>query len=228
MANYVWDPERDLMDRYDAPDVEQEGARAWRRFLETLLAGHDEAEALSELILTLQGLPDRTMAQPRIFISHRRVDVAYAERIAWLASQRAGLEYWLDVHDPTLRLANVTIPATSPRYAVIIAAIIEMALLNCTHVIAAHTPPPAPLLPWIPSQWISYEFARAKSRKVYSKQAAGWFHPAVRPPESRGEYVLLADRCLSDPDVEQWLVSRGSPTNPKAYRGGHGPPNALP
>ena len=36
-----------------------------------------------------------------------------------------------------------------------------MALLNCTHVIAAHTPSP-PNTSWRPSQWIPYELARAK------------------------------------------------------------------
>jgi hypothetical protein len=29
-------------------------------------------------------------------------DVPYAERIASLASRKVGLEYWLDVHDPSL------------------------------------------------------------------------------------------------------------------------------
>jgi hypothetical protein len=32
--------------------------------------------------------------------------VPYAERIAWLASWKAGLVYSLDVHDPVLRLAS--------------------------------------------------------------------------------------------------------------------------
>jgi hypothetical protein len=29
-------------------------------------------------------------------------DVPYAERIASLASRKVGLEYWLDVHEPSL------------------------------------------------------------------------------------------------------------------------------
>ena len=130
---------------------------------------------------------ERPLSQPRVFVSHRMADVPYAERIAWLASRKAGLEYWLDVHDPVLRLASAALPPGRPVYAITVAAIIEMALLNCTHVIAAHTPPPN--TSWRPSQWIPYELARAKKAgSVISRQAAGWFHPQVHPPESRGEY----------------------------------------
>jgi len=45
-------------------------------------------------------------------------DVPYAERIAWLASRKAGLEYWLDVHDPVLRLASAALPPGHPVYAI--------------------------------------------------------------------------------------------------------------
>ena len=103
-----------------------------------------------------------------------------------------------------------------------------MALLNCTHVIAAHTPPP-PNTSWRPSQWIPYELARAKKAgSVISRQAADWFHPQVHPPESRGEYVLLADLCGSDADVERWLQSHAhQPIVARAYHGA-GTPNSLP
>jgi hypothetical protein len=35
----------------------------------------------------------------------------YAERIAWLASRKTGLEYSLDVHDPMLRLPSAALPS---------------------------------------------------------------------------------------------------------------------
>jgi hypothetical protein len=170
---------------------------------------------------------DRVMVllSVRAGLRHRMVDVAYAKHIAWLASQKAGLEYWLDVHDPVLRLAGAALPAGV--YGITIAAIIEMALLNCTHVIAAHTPPPTNTS-WRPSQWIPYELARAKARSVISRQAAGWFHPQVHPPHSRGEYVLLADLCSSDADVEQWLLTHAHrPIAAKPYHG-MATPNSLP
>lgn len=41
----------------------------------------------------------------RVFVSHQRKDVAFGERIAWLAT-RHGFEYWFDIHDPALRFIN--------------------------------------------------------------------------------------------------------------------------
>ena len=40
-------------------------------------------------------------------------DVPYAERIAWLASRKAGLEYWLDVHDLFQSLSQIAIAFAS-------------------------------------------------------------------------------------------------------------------
>jgi len=202
---------QDLEGRYTMnEDVNPESVKAWKRFVEELV---EPVRALTTFLETTQGL-ERPAKQKRVFISHRMDAADWAERVAWLASTSAGLEYWLDVHDPVLRWATATLPPTDPRYAAAIAAIIEMALLNCTHVIALHTPPnPLPGNPrpsWIPSQWIPYEIGRAKSRKVFSDQMSGWFHPQVRPPGLRGEYVLLADRRLSDADVETWLISKGT------------------
>jgi hypothetical protein len=61
---------------------------------------------------------------------------------------------WLDVHDPVLRFASAALPPGHPVYVIIVAAIIEIALLNCTHVIAAYTPPPPTNTSWRPSQRI--------------------------------------------------------------------------
>ena len=41
-------------------------------------------------------------------------DVPYAEKFAWLASRKAGLKYWLDVHDPVPRLASAALPPGHP------------------------------------------------------------------------------------------------------------------
>src|SRR5271165_4687046 len=174
---------QDLETRYEGADIEPASLAAWRLLMEQLISSADPAIAFIGFLETMQALPERPLSQPRVFVSHRRADAPYAERIAWLASRKAGLEYWLDVHDPVLRLASVALPPGHPVYALTVAAIIEMALRNCTHVIAAHTPPP-PNTSWRPSQWIPYELARAKAGSVISRQAAGWFHPQVNPPES--------------------------------------------
>jgi hypothetical protein len=92
----------------------------------------------------------------RVFVSHQRADVPFAELIADLASKH-GFEYWLDVHGPLLQLANQTVLPPAVR-SILIAAIIEMALLNCTDLISVQTRK-ARL-----SRWVPYEFGRAKRR----------------------------------------------------------------
>ena len=39
--------------------------------------------------------------QCQVFVSHQRLDVERAKRVAYLATQH-NLDYWLDVHDPQL------------------------------------------------------------------------------------------------------------------------------
>ena len=137
---------QDLETRYEGADIEPATLAALRLLMEQLISSADPAIAFIGFLQTIQALSERPLSQPRGFVSHRMADVPYAERIAWLASRKAGLEYSLDVHDPVLRLASAVLPPGHPVYA-----ITEMALLNCTHVIAAHTPPP-PNRSWRPSQ----------------------------------------------------------------------------
>ena len=68
--------------------------------MEQLISSADPAIAFIGFLQTMQALPERPLSQPRVFVSHRMADVPYAERIAWLASRKAWLEYWLAVHDP--------------------------------------------------------------------------------------------------------------------------------
>jgi hypothetical protein len=216
-----------MMTRYDNSDL-AEHAGSWRNFLEGVLSGVTLHQVLSDFIARIQQAPDRPVTAPRVFISHRQDAIPYALRIAYLASVRAGMDYWLDVHDPLLTWLTTASPSSNPRYAAIVAGIIEMALLGCTHVIAAHTPPATQGATWVPSLWIPYEFGRAKSRTVYSTRAAGWFHPAARPPTSRGEYVLLAARRFTDAGVEDWLKLNNPHSIAAAYHGGSVVPPALP
>ena len=74
----------------------------------------------------------------RVFVSHKQQDVIYAERIAWCAT-REGLDYWLDVHDPTLIWLQQILQSSDPRLPILIAATIEIGLLNSSHVVAVHT-----------------------------------------------------------------------------------------
>src|SRR5882672_2540578 len=101
---------------------------------------------------------DRGIDCPRLFISHRQADEPYALAIAHLA-QRHGFYFWLDILDPTLAVAGAQ---TDPRT---IAIIIEMALLNCSHVIAVMTPNTKG------STWVPYEYGRVKKLAPVSSQA---------------------------------------------------------
>ena len=157
-------------------------------------------------------------SHPVVFVSHQRSDLAEAERIACLAC-RQGIDYWLDIHDPVLKLANQLIRPSDARYPFIIAAIIEMGLLNASCLIAVHTTNSQA------SKWVPYELGRVKSRKIKSANAGGWFHPNLLPRQC-GDYVHL---CRIAPGggehaVNGWLGTwasggvarpwRGNPTAP--------------
>lgn len=156
MANFDWRQlPKELLERYDDGVL---GYQAWRQLLNRIRELRDTGEpdpffeAFDEFLRQL----DQTSlhsSRCRIFISHQQADVLFAERIAYLADQK-GFEYWLDVHDPLLRLAKqTTLPPLVQ--SILIAAIIEMALLNCTHGITVQT------INAQQSRWIPYEFGRA-------------------------------------------------------------------
>ncbi len=143
--------------------------------------------------------------RPRVFVSHRAADVVKAERLAWLADQ-AGFEFWLDVLDSNLlsigraAAAGVVSPATQAQ---LVACVIEMALLNSTHVLVTMTPNTSG------SAWVPYELGRAKDAAVYATQASAWVS-TTPPVPSLPEYLLLIPQNDSEPAVEAWLDSEYS------------------
>ena len=73
---------------------------------------------------------------------------------------------------------------------------IEMALLNCTQVIAAITPQTPG------SAWVPYEYGRVKDPVPESPQAACWVDPRVANlPES----LYLGPFLKSEIDIVAWL-----------------------
>jgi hypothetical protein len=186
----------------------------------SLLDKIDPREARDD---TIDPRKDDTAREPEVnpvvFISHQRSDIAEAEHIAHLAYDQ-GVDYWLDVHDPTLAVANRTISPRDARYPVLIAAIIEVALLNSTHVIAVHTGNS------MSSKWVPYELGRARDRKIRSGNAAGWFHPNVHPVQF-GDYVQLCRITRKEADVDAWLYGwSGGQRTPLTW--GRGPTKSLP
>ncbi|CUX05347.1 hypothetical protein AGR1B_pAt30042 [Agrobacterium fabacearum S56] len=189
---------------------ETNGYEQWQSFLELLSAPlstlvSDETglptdllilagEALSKFDLTANS----TVQTPTVFVSHRQFDLKFAERVAWLACD-AGMDYWLDVHDPFLKYANHNIPRANPLYPILVAGIIEMALLNSSHLIAIHTRASRR------SQWIPYEFGRLRDRKHLSSNCGSWFDPRTNLT-LHGDYLRLARKTQGgETDVRHWL-----------------------
>jgi hypothetical protein len=214
--------ERRLDERFSVGTI---GYHAWRRLVRTIYDVRPEAPAAvwySAFDEFRRTVAEQEPSKPQtccLFVSHRMADLNNALHVAWVATQ-CGYDYWLDVHDPVLiGLSSIAIP--SPAKDILIAAIIEMALLNVTHVIALHTQYS------IGSKWIPYEFGRAKDRILHSVQAAGWFDRHT-PPSSCGEYVHLAEQAKTSADIRAWL-SRArqnvcEPSNAKRWPHGGPPP----
>jgi hypothetical protein len=127
------------------------------------------------------------------------VDVDYARRIAHLATQQQ-YGYWLDVEDPLLQHANGS-AVPSPAKEILIASIIEMALLNSSHVIAAMTGNTSG------SKWVPYELGRAKQRMVFSRRSATWVHLGQIKITDCGEYIRLAEVTATEQEILTWLQS---------------------
>jgi hypothetical protein len=132
---------------------------------------------------------------PRVFISHRQADRVRALEIAKIAEQE-GFQYWLDVLEPALLPGNRT---HSGREASLeIATIIEMALLNCTHVLAVMTPLTEG------SRWVPYEYGRVKDSSSHSSTAGCWIDSRLQS-HALAEYLLLGIQTRNDQEIAQWL-----------------------
>jgi hypothetical protein len=138
------------------------------------------------------------IACPRLFISHRQVDYPLALRIARVATD-AGIEFWLDVLDPTLTWLNTVGKRrfTVRQEQLLIAVVVEMALLHSSHVMAVMT------TNTIGSGWVGYEYGRVKDSGPFSLQAGCWIHPGLgRAP---WEYLLLGVNTHDENGITRWL-----------------------
>ena len=131
-----------------------------------------------------------------------------ALQVAALAWQE-GFDVWLDVLDPDL--ASLT-PGTHD-YALAVACVIEMALLNSTHLLAvltSHTKG---------SEWVPYEFGRTKADALVAENTASWrAEPA--PPQDLAEYLYLCPVHDDKVEVRGWLQQQRAlaPKAPVAVR----------
>jgi hypothetical protein len=189
-------PNYDWVDYADRPPQERFpdwviGSFLWREYLFRLnsLGGFETfrhaIEQQRESLRPSGALPG---LGTRVFISHKQENRDEALRVAWIVNQ-LGHPFWLDVLNPQLAAAS-----QSPFQ---LASIIEMALLNCTHVIALITPQSDS------SRWIPYEYGRVKEPSAYSLKAACWLHPkrTTKLPEYLELGVITKDRN----EIENWL-----------------------
>jgi len=102
----------------------------------------------------------------------------------------------LDVLDPYLRI-RLTEPEN--QQPILIATIIEMALINSTHVMAVITEQT-----W-GSRWVPYEYGRVKDEGPVSDQVACWVDHAAEKAGPVPEYLHLGAITRSDKAVREWL-----------------------
>lgn len=165
------------------------GRQAWNSFHESI-----DRRAL----LDLRGA--HSSPSPCVFISHRQADVKEAREAAQVARQ-FGFSVWLDVLDPVL-MGRSGLPdsLSDEQHAMVVAATIEIALLNSSHVLAIITPNT------VGSQWVPYEYGRVKARQVTSDQAACLISSgaSVKLPE----YLHLGATLNSRSALTTWLAEQ--------------------
>ena len=213
-----------LEHRYDSA-IGATGVPAWMAYVQRVrkLAEQPETnEWLAELASAGDALIDQlrscpTVVHPTVFVSHQRQDWRWAEWVAWAATQ-AHFDYWLDVHDPTLTAVSGLAAAVK---SVLVAGIIEMALINSTHIVSLQTTNAQK------SRWVPYEFGRTKELRCLATNAATWFETGVAP-DPNGDYLSLAFCATTSAELRKWLNDAGSglPPNPNPWNGA--PPTGLP
>jgi hypothetical protein len=138
---------------------------------------------------------------PRLFISHRQYDTQMALKLA-LRTKNCGFDYWIDVEDPALkelerRKGEEKIKRIMPQ---LTACIIEMALINCTHVLAylsEHSKG---------SLWIPYEYGRITKIPEYFGRACA-FKSAGLLSSDFPDYMYLGGIANNEDEVIAWLES---------------------
>jgi hypothetical protein len=158
----------------------------------------------------------------RLFVSHRQSDRVWGMRGAYLATQK-GFNFWIDVLDPTLQgSAYQNLPPQQK--ALVTAVVIEVAILNCSHVLALLTPN----MPG--SLWVPYEYGRVKADVMFSIQAGCWNHPQALA-SSGADYLELGVSTYSEQQISTWLASEftvASGTSPSPRPWPHGRTTPLP
>jgi hypothetical protein len=201
VANFNWgdNQARPFRARYSGlPLADLAGYAQWEALMaafQTFNAPADAWPFLQDIRRVRHSIGPRRC--PRLFVSHRQGDESFALRVAWCANQE-NVEYWIDVLNLPPNLVQGPQALAPVQQIILLAAIIEMALINCTHVTAVMTPATAP------SRWVPYEYGRIKDETPAHLTASCWRHPNVGDRDLP-EYTHLAPIFTNEPDLRQWL-----------------------
>jgi hypothetical protein len=153
-------------------------------------------EALENLLDTLKAIEIRpvksTCPRHRLFVSHRHIDKDYGLRVANLANDN-GFEFWLDVLDPALAAIPALTHLPPKQIALFTACIIEMGLINSTHVLAVMTENTKG------GDWVPYEYGRV--RRVGNTGC--WKNPCHN--FNLPDYMELGEITKSEVEITKWL-----------------------
>ncbi len=180
----------ELTDNRGSSNFNRDGRDLYDRSTEELIA--------TVLLLRLRNsyVPLPGNSCPRLFISHRCVDKGIALRIAALA-QENNFAFWLDILDPDLRSLNGS-AFPEKLIPLMTACIIEMALINCTHLLACMTENSRGSL------WIPYEYGRVRELPGFTVNTCAWLHPDL-PSGDVAEYMLLGEIAQTEVQIRNWL-----------------------
>lgn len=204
MANYKWQ-QYDLKELGDRFPEGTDRINAWRKGASLLTEGALTPQS-PWLNMISARRPPLQRPCPKVFISHRQSDFTVANRLAYLAHEEA-FDYWLDVVDlpaektkQVLRIeANLGRALTPFEANVLQAAIIEMALINCTHVVALMTKQTAG------SQRVPYEYGRVDRRGTAKDAATAYCVTASIKKVDLPEYLHLAPIHEFEKEIRHWF-----------------------
>ena len=183
------------------------GESWWRECTDRILETKD---AVPSLLHFPAPPPGPAPKRPIAFVSHRQADRVLAKEAALLA-QESGFDVWVDVLDPTLKGFSAESPEP-----VWIARIIDMALVNATHVVVVRTPHTDP------QTWVPYTYGRMRDSATVGDRAACW---VVNEPDAvLPAYYYLGHVAESRKALAAWLSSEGdkwgtAPPAPPSIRG---------
>ena len=195
--------DRSLDERFDLPWIV--GQHEWRSGI-AARAFANPATGLDWLLQLRNAAKSRPQPPPpRVFVSHRQVDERWGRRNAWLAWD-AETDFWLDIvdFDPAFQPQLIRIEQllgrapTRVELAILTAAIVEMALLNCTACLAVITRNAAGSL------WIPYEYGRMKGGAIVAPQVCCWHDATTILRDDLAEYLHLGPVLPDERGIRNW------------------------